>query len=80
MTQSEAYFWSLLGSFAVPLLLLGALITRSAQEGRALPGYVTWTIAAWALGCAVIMEPSGFPLGLIPIGLLFAAEVMRRRR
>jgi hypothetical protein len=80
MSQSEAYFWALLGSFAVPLLLLGALITRSAQQGSTLPGYVTWTIAAWVLACALIMEPSGFPLGLIPLSLLFTAEVMRRRR
>lgn len=79
MTQSEAHFWTLLGSFAVPLLLLGAVMARSAKEGRLLPAYITWTITAWVVVCTLLLEPSGFPLGLVPSGMLVAAEVLRRR-
>jgi hypothetical protein len=79
ISQSQAHFWALPGSFAVPLLVLGAVIVRSAREDRALPAYVTWTITAWIVTCALVLEPSGFALGLVPAGLLVAAEVVRRR-
>ncbi len=79
ISQSQAHFWALLGSFAVPLLVLGAVIARSAREDRPLPAYVTWTVTAWTVTCALVLEPSGFPLGLVPAGLLVAAEVIRRR-
>lgn len=77
MSASEGYFWALLGSFAIPLLLLGALVTRFAREGRALPAYVTWGIAAWVVACTYVLAPSGFPLGLVPAGLLIAAALRR---
>ncbi len=74
MSSSEGHFWALLGSFAIPLLLLGGLVTSFAREGRALPGYVTWGIAAWVVACTYVLEPSGFPLGLVPAALLIAAQ------
>lgn len=73
MSQSEAHFWPFLGSFAVPLLLLGLVMARLAHQGIGLPAYATWTIAAWVLVCSLVLEPSGFPLGLIPSALLIAA-------
>jgi len=79
MSQAQAHFWVLLGSFAVPLLLLGAVIARSAREDRPLPAYVTWTLTAWVLVCALLLEPAGFPFLLVAAGMLVAAEVSRRR-
>jgi len=79
ISQSQAHFWTLLGSFAVPLLLLGAVIVRSAKEGRPLLAYLTWTISAWVLVCALVLEPAGFPFLLVPAGMLIAAEVLRKR-
>lgn len=63
-------FWSLPGSFAVPLILLGLLVSRMARTGQELPGYLAWTLAAWVLLCALVLEPSGFPLGIVPVTLL----------
>lgn len=77
MSASAGHFWALLGSFAVPLLLVGGLVTRLAREGRAIPAYVTWGISAWFVVCSYVLEPSGFPLGLVPAALLLIAA--RRR-
>lgn len=77
MPQSMAYFWQLLGSFAVPSLLLGLLLARFAKEGRALPAYVTWTLAGWSLVCALILLPSGLPLLVVASVLLVLARRSR---
>ena len=76
MPQAQAFFWQLVGSFAVPTALLGLVLARLAGEGRALPGYVTWTIACWVLACALILEPSGFPVTLLPAAMLVTARLM----
>ncbi|HEX2130929.1 MAG TPA: DUF6463 family protein [Actinophytocola sp.] len=74
MPQAQGFFFQLLGSFAVPLLLVGLLLWRSATEGRALPGYVTWVVAGWSLVCALVMPPSGFPLLVVASVLLVLAR------
>lgn len=77
MPQGQAYFWQLVGSFAVPSLLLGLLLVRFAKEGRALPAYVTWTVAGWALVCSLILLPSGLPALLVASVLLVLARLRR---
>ncbi|WP_018348937.1 DUF6463 family protein [Longispora albida] len=67
-------FWGFLGSFGVPLLVLGLLIARLAKAGVAMPGYTGWVLGAWVTLGAVVLVPSGFPLGLIPAALLVAAR------
>jgi uncharacterized membrane protein YedE/YeeE len=79
MPQEQAFFWQLVASFAVPLLLVGLLLTRFAKDGRALPAYVTWVLAGWVLVSALILLPSGIPLLLVPSALLVAARRMTRR-
>lgn len=74
MPQAQAFFWLFLGSFAVPLLLVGLLVTRFAKDGRALPAYVPWVLAGWTLVCAFIMLPSGFPLLVVASVLLVLAR------
>jgi hypothetical protein len=75
--DSLRLFWSLPGSFAIPLILLGLLLIRMARTGQEIPRYVPWTLAAWILISGWILEPSGFPLGLVPITLLFLAHRAR---
>ena len=74
MPQAQGFFWQLLGSFAVPLLLVGLLLARFAKDGRALPSYVTWTLAGWVLVCALVLLPSGFPLLVVAAVLLVVAR------
>ncbi|MCT2581664.1 DUF6463 family protein [Actinophytocola gossypii] len=70
----QGAFFRLLGSFAVPLLLVGLLLWRSAAREQALPGYVTWTVAGWSLLCALIQPASGFPLLVVASVLLVLAR------
>lgn len=67
-------FWALPGSFAVPLILLGLLVTRMARTGQEIPRHLGWSLGAWVLLCAWILEPSGFLLGLVPVTLLLLAR------
>ncbi|MFI5985400.1 DUF6463 family protein [Streptomyces sp. NPDC051555] len=77
---SMAEFWALPGSFAVPLVLLGLLVARMARTGQEVPRYLGWTVGAWVLVGAWILEPSGFPLGLVPTALLLLAQRPSARR
>lgn len=74
--QLHFEFWGLVGSFAAVLLLLGLVIVHCARRGFTLPGYVGWGLLAWtALGTA-LLEPSGYPVGVVASILL----IMGRRR
>ncbi|MVU79108.1 hypothetical protein GPX89_17885 [Nocardia sp. ET3-3] len=76
--QSMADFWALPGSFVVPLIALGVMVTKSAREDREVPRTVGVSLGLWsAVNCALLF-PSGFILGLIPTGLLVAARRARR--
>ncbi|MFD7030145.1 DUF6463 family protein [Streptomyces sp. NPDC059917] len=77
---SMAEFWALPGSFAVPLVLLGLLVSRMARTGQEVPRYLGWVVGAWVLVGAWILEPSGFPLGLVPAALLLLAGRASARR
>lgn len=76
--ESVSVFWALPGSFVVALAVLGLLVARTGRRGDAVPAYVGWAIGLWCLGCAALVGPSGFLLGLVPAGLLIGADVARR--
>lgn len=67
-------FWALPGSFMVPLLFLAMLIVHASRIKVRLPFYIGWGILLWVLVCSYILEPSGFPLLIIPSGLLILAQ------
>ncbi|CAM3238489.1 DUF6463 family protein [Stackebrandtia soli] len=77
MLESKLAFWSVPGSFVVPLILLGLMAVGRAREGRALPGYVGWTMLTWAAFGAYIGFPTGFLLVLVP-ATLFILDGRRR--
>ncbi|WP_239647232.1 MULTISPECIES: DUF6463 family protein [Nocardiopsis] len=77
-TESMLGFWALPGGFVVPLAVLGLLVARTGRRGEAVPAYAGWAIGLWALGCAALVGPSGFLLGLVPAGLLIGAGLARR--
>ncbi|MDT3395885.1 DUF6463 family protein [Streptomyces sp. B1866] len=63
-------FWLVVASFAVPLLLLGALVTHLARRGVVVPQSIGWGLAAWCAAGAAILEPAPLLLGLVPAALL----------
>lgn len=66
-------FWIVVGSFAVPLLLLGLLIGQLARRGVALPQSVGWGLAVWGVVGAAILQPTPLLIGLVPAMLLIRA-------
>lgn len=73
----NAAFHATLGSFAAPMIVFGALLLWLDGRGVVPPAFVGWGLGAWALAAALVMQPSGYPLGLIPAVLLILAA--RRR-
>ncbi|NUW33307.1 hypothetical protein HTZ77_18000 [Nonomuraea sp. SMC257] len=77
--QNTVTFWAGLGSFAVPLALLGGLIWRLAGRGVAVPAWVGWGLAVWCVFGGVLLVPSPYFVGTLA-GLLvvFAARKTER--
>lgn len=78
LLASNAAFWATLGSCAVPSIILGALIVRMTRDGIPVPQFVGWSLCLWLGACALLIEPSGFPLGWI-ISLVLLIGIRRQR-
>jgi Family of unknown function (DUF6463) len=72
-------FWEGPGSLGVPLAVVGALVVRLARAGVPVPRSATAVLAAWGAFGAAVLEPSGYPLAVVPVGLLVSAERRRLR-
>jgi Na+(H+)/acetate symporter ActP len=73
-------FWFSPGSFGVPLLLLGALVTWLTRRGERVPGWLGCGVAAWAVLIGLL---GGFDTGtiiLLSIGVLLAVGAWNARR
>ena len=73
LVTSGAVFHSTLGSFALPMIVFGFLVLWMDRRGLVPPAFVGWGIGAWALLAGLVMEPGGYPLGLVPAVLLVLA-------
>ncbi|MEU4443255.1 DUF6463 family protein [Actinosynnema sp. NPDC050801] len=70
-------FWFGPGSFGVPLLLLGALVTWLVRRGAHVPGWLGWGVGAWAVLLGLL---GGFDTGtitLLLIGVLLVVGALR---
>jgi hypothetical protein len=63
-------FWLTAGSFAVPQVLLGALVAKRGAAGEAVPRYVGWVLVVWGVWCAAVFEPSPFVAAVVPAAML----------
>lgn len=78
LALSGGVFWATVGSFAVPLLILGSLILWLDRRGAPIPVFVGWTLVGWATLTTLLMPPSGFPVGLL-VTLCLAVGLHRRK-
>ncbi|BDT91243.1 DUF6463 family protein [Nocardia sputorum] len=74
--QNELTFWAGPGSFAVPLILLGALIWHLAGRGVAVPAGVGWGLTAWCVLGGVLLVPSPYFVGAVA-GVLVVVAARR---
>ncbi|MBW5484310.1 hypothetical protein GPJ59_21100 [Streptomyces bambusae] len=72
-------FWISLGSFAVPMTVLGALLADLGRRGITVPAWAGWALGGWALVGAAVVEPTPMLLVLVPAGLLVRAAGAARR-
>jgi hypothetical protein len=63
-------FWSQIGSFAVPLGLLGGLIVWTAHRGSEPPLWVGVLLLAWLVAAIMRVPRGGFWLAIVPAVLL----------
>ncbi len=77
--QRAGAFWVSIGSFAVPLLLLGILAVLSGRNGQRIPGALGWVLVGWGILGASLLPVSG-AWAFIVVGLLFAAGDRDRLR
>lgn len=74
LSQPAAYFWSGPASFAIPVVLLGALTVRLAGTPRGVPASLGWSYGAWGVACAAIHGPATpFATALVPAALIVLA-------
>ena len=72
-------FWFSPGSFGVPLLLLGCLVTWLARRGQRVPGLLGCGVVAWAVLLGLL---GGFDAGtmtILLVGVLLVAGDRRPR-
>jgi hypothetical protein len=72
LAAAEA-FWFSVGSFGVPLLLLGSLVTWLLRRGVPVPGWLGSGLAAWAVLIGLVSGFDGGTLVLLTIGVLLTA-------
>ncbi|MQX47490.1 hypothetical protein GHK30_13460 [Sinorhizobium medicae] len=78
---SNAAFWSTVGSFALPLIMIGALVVWLGGKHLPLPSFLGWSLLAWIVVASLIIEVSGFPLGIpVAICLIICARRQKLRR
>ncbi|WP_267900194.1 DUF6463 family protein [Sinorhizobium medicae] len=78
---SNAAFWSTVGSFALPLIMIGALVVWLGGKHLPLPSFLGWSLLAWIVVASLIIEVSGFPLGIpVAICLIIGARRQKLRR
>ncbi|MGH3735555.1 MAG: DUF6463 family protein [Micromonosporaceae bacterium] len=71
--RQMATFWAVVGSFALPMALLGLVLIRLARRGVPLPGYLGWALLGWVSLALALLGPSGFLLGTVPAVMLILA-------
>lgn len=62
MVRSGLAFWATMGSLALPMMMLAALLLWLDRRGVPIPRAIPIAMLVWALLLAAIMPPSGFPL------------------
>lgn len=72
-------FWSSIGSFAVPLGVLAALVLWMIRRDIRVPRFVGYTLLAWTALSAILMPPSGFPVAaFVAAGLCLGLKRSQR--
>ncbi|RRS00840.1 DUF6463 family protein [Glycomyces terrestris] len=76
MPAAAGGFWLTIGSFGVPLLLLGLTVLWLDRRGVTPPMFVAWGIGAWSVVAGLIFEPA--PWIVVTLGAVLLGAGVRR--
>jgi hypothetical protein len=72
-------FWVTLGSWGVPLLVLGCYVVWSARQRHRVPGWIGWIMLAWGVPFVTALPGSPGWLILLSGGLIALGDRRRHR-
>ncbi len=74
LSATGGAFWLTLGSFGVPLVILGSVVAWLGRSDRSVPAFLGWALGIWGLAASAVFQPSPFITLLIPAALLILAS------
>jgi hypothetical protein len=79
MPPSMGGYWMTLGSFGLPLLVVGLTVLWLERRGITPPAFIAWTVGAWSILAGLVFEPA--PWIVVTVGAaLLGAGIARRYR
>jgi len=79
MSPAHSAYWFSLGSFGIPLLLLGLTIVWLARRGITPPRFLGWTLIIWNIIDSLVLILTPWPLFLLA-GILLVIGTQRAAR
>jgi hypothetical protein len=73
LAPATGAYWLTVGSFGLPLLLLGGVLVSVGRLGRAAPAYVGWALGLWGIVGSLILAPSPLVTALVPAIMIIIA-------
>jgi hypothetical protein len=70
MSPMNSALWLTLGSFGVPLIVVGLTVLWLDRRGITPPPFIAWILGIWAVVDAVILVYTPWPLFLVAVILL----------
>lgn len=70
LSPASGAFWLTVGSFGIPLIVLGATVSWLDRRGLQPPLFIAWTIGIWSVLAAVMFRGAPWLLAWIAVGLL----------
>ncbi|AZM57237.1 hypothetical protein DMA15_35650 [Streptomyces sp. WAC 01529] len=81
MSAANSAYWLSLGSFGVPLVMVGLTVLWLDRRGITPPSFIAWTLALWTVVDAVVLAFTPWPVLLLAAALLwFGARRAARSR
>jgi hypothetical protein len=74
MSAANSAYWLSLGSFGVPLALVGLTVLWLERRGIAPPSFIPWTLGVLTVIDAVVLPLTPWPILLVACGLLLAGS------
>ncbi|MGH8793246.1 MAG: DUF6463 family protein [Stackebrandtia sp.] len=80
MSPANSAYWLSIGSFAVPLTVVGLTVLWLDRRGITPPPFIAWTLGIWTVVDVVVLGPTPSPILLLACVLLLVGARRAARR